>query len=39
VVAVSLRVRKDGQVLGAQIGSERVVVLDGRVYGFMPCLR
>ncbi|MCE7005424.1 hypothetical protein LWC34_21705 [Kibdelosporangium philippinense] len=39
VVAVSLRVVKDGQVLGDQIGSERVVVLDGAVYGFMPCLR
>jgi hypothetical protein len=39
VVAVSFRVQKDGQVLGEQIGSERVVVLDGSVYGFMPCLR
>jgi hypothetical protein len=39
VVAVSLSVRKDGQVLGEQIGSERVVVLNGSVYGFMPCLR
>jgi hypothetical protein len=39
VVAVSLSVRKDGEVLGEQIGSERVVVLDGAVYGFMPCLR
>jgi hypothetical protein len=39
VVAVSLSVRKDDQTLGEQIGSERVVVLDGSVYGFMPCLR
>jgi hypothetical protein len=39
VVAVSLTVRQNGRVLGAQIGSERVVVLDGGVYGFMPCLR
>ncbi|CAM3445900.1 hypothetical protein KIPE111705_09095 [Kibdelosporangium persicum] len=39
VVAVSLTVVKDGQVLGDQIGSERIVVLDGTVYGFMPCLR
>jgi hypothetical protein len=39
VVAVSLSVSKDGQVLGEQIGSERVVVLDGSVYGFMPCLQ
>jgi hypothetical protein len=39
VVAVSLRIRKDGRVLGDQIGSERIVVLDGHVYGFMPCLR
>jgi hypothetical protein len=38
-VAVSLSISKDGQTLGAQIGSERVVVLDGAVYGFMPCLR
>jgi hypothetical protein len=39
VVAVSLTVRQNGRVLGSQIGSERVVVLDGGVYGFMPCLR
>nr|WP_042177608.1 hypothetical protein [Kibdelosporangium sp. MJ126-NF4]CEL12710.1 hypothetical protein [Kibdelosporangium sp. MJ126-NF4]CTQ93574.1 hypothetical protein [Kibdelosporangium sp. MJ126-NF4] len=39
VVAVSLTVAKDGQVVGDQIGSERIVVLDGVVYGFMPCLR
>ncbi|SMC93075.1 hypothetical protein [Kibdelosporangium aridum] len=39
VVAVSLTVSRDGQKLGDQIGSERIVVLDGTVYGFMPCLR
>ncbi|RSM84269.1 hypothetical protein DMH04_21445 [Kibdelosporangium aridum] len=39
VVAVSLTVSRDGQKLGDQIGSERIVVLDGAVYGFMPCLR
>ncbi|ONI73039.1 hypothetical protein ALI144C_44615 [Actinosynnema sp. ALI-1.44] len=39
VVAVSLTVTKDGQLVGDQIGSERIVVLDGVVYGFMPCLR
>ncbi|ALG14159.1 hypothetical protein [Kibdelosporangium phytohabitans] len=39
VVAVSLTVTKDGQIVGDQIGSERIVVLDGAVYGFMPCLR
>jgi hypothetical protein len=39
VVAVSLRVLRDGKVLGEQIGSERIVVLDGTVHGFMPCFR
>jgi hypothetical protein len=39
VVAVSSTVLRDGKVLGDQIGSERVVVLDGAVYGFMPCFR
>jgi hypothetical protein len=39
VVAISLRVRRDGQVLGEQIGSQRIVVLEGAVYGFMPCPR
>jgi hypothetical protein len=39
VVAVSLTVVRDGKVLGDQIGSERVVVLDGVVYGFMPCFQ
>ncbi len=39
VVAVALRVHKNGQILGEQVGSQRLVVLDGSVYGFMPCLR
>ncbi|MFD1050822.1 hypothetical protein ACFQ1S_37455, partial [Kibdelosporangium lantanae] len=38
-VAVLLSVRKDGQAIGQQTGSERIVVLDGSAYGFMPCLR
>jgi hypothetical protein len=37
VLGVSVSVRKDGSLLGEQIGSERVVVLDGRAYGFAPC--
>jgi hypothetical protein len=39
VVAVLLSVRKNGQAMGQQTGSERIVVLDGSAYGFMPCLR
>ncbi|MQA07775.1 MAG: hypothetical protein GEU98_04315 [Pseudonocardiaceae bacterium] len=37
VVAVSLTIRQNGAGIGDQIGSERVVVLDGKVYGFAPC--
>jgi hypothetical protein len=39
VIAVSLSVRRAGQVVGEQIGSDRVAVLNGSVYGFMPCPR
>jgi hypothetical protein len=39
VIAVALTVSRDGEVIGEQIGSERIVVLDGVVHGFMPCLR
>lgn len=38
VLGVSISVRDRGTLLGEQIGSQRVVVLDGRAYGFSPCL-
>lgn len=37
VVGVSVRIRRDNATLAEQIGSQRVVVLDGRAYGFAPC--
>ncbi|AXB46555.1 hypothetical protein [Amycolatopsis albispora] len=37
VVAVSLTIRRAGAAIGEQIGSQRVVLLDRRVYGFAPC--
>jgi len=37
VLGVSISIREDGALLGEQIGSQRVVVLDGRAYGFSPC--
>jgi hypothetical protein len=37
VLGVSVSIRQDGAVLGEQIGSQRVVVLDGKAYGFAPC--
>lgn len=37
VLGVSLSIRQDGALLGQQIGSERVVILDGKAYGFSPC--
>ncbi|HYQ68821.1 hypothetical protein [Actinophytocola sp.] len=37
VLGVSVAIRQDGALLGQQIGSERVVILDGKVYGFAPC--
>lgn len=37
VLGVSLSIRRDGAVIAEQIGSERVVVLDGKAYGFTPC--
>ncbi len=37
VVGVSIRIRRDTATLAEQIGSQRVVVLDGRAYGFTPC--
>ncbi|HVK24148.1 MAG TPA: hypothetical protein VM677_22575 [Actinokineospora sp.] len=37
VVGVSVRIRRDNATLAEQIASQRVVVLDGRAYGFAPC--
>ncbi|MFC4858817.1 hypothetical protein [Actinophytocola glycyrrhizae] len=38
VLGVSVSIRDDdGALLGEQIGSQRVVVLEGRTYGFTPC--
>lgn len=37
VLGVSVSIRQDGALLGEQIGSQRVVVLDGKAYGFTPC--
>ena len=37
VLGVSVSIRQDGALLGQQIGSQRVVILDGKVYGFAPC--
>jgi hypothetical protein len=38
VLGVSLSIRRDGTPVAEQIGSERVVVLDGKAYGFAPCV-
>jgi hypothetical protein len=38
VVGVSLTVRRNGTLIGEQIGSQRVAILDRRAYGFAPCL-
>jgi predicted small secreted protein len=37
VLGVSISIRQQGALLGEQIGSQRVVVLDGKAYGFSPC--
>jgi hypothetical protein len=37
VLGVSVSIRREGALLAEQIGSQRVVVLDGRAYGFTPC--
>jgi hypothetical protein len=37
VLGVSVSIRQQDALLGEQIGSERVVILDGRAYGFAPC--
>ncbi|HUQ58339.1 hypothetical protein [Lentzea sp.] len=38
VVAVTITLRQEGAVIGNQIGSLHVVLLDDEVYGFAPCL-
>ncbi|MEV6240097.1 hypothetical protein [Lentzea sp. NPDC051838] len=38
VVAVTVTLRQDDAVVGSQIGSLHVVLLDDEVYGFAPCL-
>ncbi|MBB4906441.1 hypothetical protein [Actinophytocola algeriensis] len=37
VLGVSVSIRQDGALLGEQIGSQRVVVLEDKAYGFAPC--
>jgi hypothetical protein len=37
VLGVSVSIRQEGAQLGEQIGSERVVVLNHKAYGFTPC--
>ncbi|MGJ7905815.1 hypothetical protein ACOQFL_04980 [Actinopolyspora sp. H202] len=37
VVGVEITVRREGVVVGRQLGSQHLVVLDGRWYGFAPC--
>jgi hypothetical protein len=37
VVAVTITIQMDSAVLGTQIGSVHVVVLDDAAYGFAPC--
>ncbi|MGW5051018.1 hypothetical protein [Actinokineospora sp. NPDC004072] len=37
VIAVTVTIRRDSTTLGEQIGSQRVVLLDGEAYGFSPC--
>jgi hypothetical protein len=38
VVAVTITLSQEGAVIGNQIGSLHVVLLDDEVYGFAPCL-
>lgn len=38
VVAVTVTLRQEEAVIGSQIGSLHVVLLDDQVYGFAPCL-
>ncbi|MFE9744595.1 hypothetical protein ACFYOT_06795 [Saccharothrix saharensis] len=38
VVAVTLTVVQEGTEVGSQIGSQHVVLLNGKAYGFAPCV-
>ena len=38
IVAVTVTLRQETAVIGSQIGSLHVVLLDDQVYGFAPCL-
>ncbi|MER5264424.1 hypothetical protein ABTZ99_20360 [Actinosynnema sp. NPDC002837] len=38
VVAVTLTVVQEGSEIGSQIGSQHVVLLNGKAYGFAPCV-
>ncbi|MFD1150197.1 hypothetical protein [Saccharothrix hoggarensis] len=38
VVAVTLTVVQEGTAVGQQIGSQHVVLLNGKAYGFAPCV-
>lgn len=38
VVAVEVTTREQGRITGHQIGSQHLVLLDGEVRGFAPCL-
>lgn len=37
VIGVEVTTRRDGAVIGRQIGSQHLVLLDGRIHGFAPC--
>ncbi|SFT61673.1 hypothetical protein SAMN04487904_104323 [Actinopolyspora lacussalsi subsp. righensis] len=37
VVGVEITVRRGGVVVGRQLGSQHLVAIDGRWYGFAPC--
>lgn len=37
VVAVTLTVVQEGAEVGSQIGSQHIVLLNGKAYGFAPC--
>ena len=37
VLGVAISIRRGGALLAEQIGSQRVVVLDDKAYGFTPC--
>ncbi|MEU5691374.1 hypothetical protein [Actinosynnema sp. NPDC020468] len=39
VVAVTLTVVQDGVEIGSQIGSQHVVLLNDKAYGFAPCAK